>query len=136
MTEEVVSFEDYVSLIKKKLRSLRHFERCLFSAWCAERLLITQAALVESEFSASDLRVLQEILDQIWEQLLAGSIPTTGILNDLENRLMQIGPDESVGAIEFHPVVTRVQSAILLCILNCGSNDVGLARCTKCHRRS
>lgn len=128
MKEAITSFDDYVSHLTKKLRSLRHFERCLFSAWCAEHLLTTNAALVETELSDSGARALREILDEVWEPLLTGSIPTTDILNELDRQLMQIGPDDPVAAIEVHPIATQVQSAIGICILGCRRNDVGPAQ--------
>lgn len=128
MAEAIITFDDYVAYLTKKLRSLRHFERCVFSACCAEHLLTTYSGRVESEFSASDLQALRGIIDQIWDHLLSGSIPTTDMLNELDNQLMQIGPDDPVAAIEVHPVVTSVQSAIGVCILGCRRNDVTLAQ--------
>jgi len=125
MAESINSFDDYVTHLTKRLRSsLRHFERCIFSAWCAEHLLTTRAALVESEFSALDLQALREVLDVIWEILLDGSIPKTDVLNQLDMQFMEIEADDP---FEVHPVAINVKNAIGLCILGCRRNDVGLA---------
>lgn len=128
MAEEITSFDDYVSHLTKRLRLLRHFERCVFSAWCADHLLTTKAVLVETELSNSCACALREILDEIWVHLLSGSIPTTDVLNELDSQLMQIGPDDPVAAIEVHPIATEVQSAIGICILGCRRNDVELTQ--------
>lgn len=128
MAETIISFDDYVSQLTKKLRSRRHFERCVFSAWCAEHLLTTHAGLVEQSLSESYLQVLHNVLDEIWDALLTGSIPDTKMLNSLDGAFMEVGPDDPVAAIEVHPVVTSVQSCIGTCILGCRRNDVGLAQ--------
>lgn len=128
MAESINSFDDYVTHLTKKLRSLRHFERCLFSAWCAEHLLTTHAGLIEQSLSASDLQVFRNILDEIWDVLLGGSIPESKMLNALDGAFMEGGPDDPVAAIETPPVVTSVQSCIGICILGCRRNDVGLAQ--------
>jgi uncharacterized protein YjaG (DUF416 family) len=124
MTQAITSFDDYAMHLTKKLRALRHFDRCIFSAWCAEHLLATRAELVESKFSASDLQALREILDVIWELLLDGSIPETDVLNQLDMQFMEIDADDPFAV---HPVASSVNGAIGLCMLGCRRNDVGLA---------
>jgi len=128
MAKAIFSIGDYSSHLTRKLRSIRHFERCLFSAWCADHLLATNAGLVRRELPGSDFQILREILDVIWEFLLDSSIPTVDVLNQLDNNFMQIDPEDPVVAIEGHPVVTEVMGAIGTCILACRRNDVRLAQ--------
>lgn len=130
MAETIITFDDYVSQLTNKLRSLRHFERCLFSAWCAEHLLTTHAELVEQSLSESALQVLRNVLDEIQDVLLTGSIPDTMLLNSLDGEFMEVGPDDPEAAMEIPPVVTNVQCCIGLCILGCRRNDVGVAQKT------
>jgi hypothetical protein len=111
--------------MEKRLRSLRHFERCIFSAWCAEHLLESHAPLIEENLSKAHLRILREILGVIWEFLLDGSIPKADVLNELDDQFMQAEPDDP---IEVDPIVVRVLNAIGICILGCRRNDVGLAQ--------
>lgn len=126
MTHTVSSFPDYRSLLTKKLRSLRHFERCLFSAWCAEHLLTRHAALIETELSVARLEILRQILNSIWQHLLDGSIPSRGVLNDLDGKLMDIEPDDPGDVMEMHPIATAVRHAIGICILGCRRKEVRL----------
>jgi hypothetical protein len=128
MATTAFSLGDYQSLLTKKLRSLRHFERCLFAAWCAHYLLNSQEDQLGREISEPDSKRLQQILDGIWLHLLNGSIPSRNTLNDLDEQLLEIGSDDPVAAIESHPIRTAVQSAVGLCILGCRRNDVSLAQ--------
>lgn len=125
MSEAIANFDDYVSHLTKKLRSLRHLERCLFSAWCSEHLLESHANQIEETFSSADLQALREILDVIWEFLLDGSIPKGDVLTELDNQFMRIEVDDP---FDVDPVVSLVQSAIGICILGCRRNDVRLAQ--------
>ena len=128
MSESITSFDDYVEQLTRKLRSLRHFERCIFSVWCAEYLLKKHDELVKQDLSESVLKTLQEILDELWEDLLSGSIPNTAKLNYLDEILMGIGPEDPIPAIEVHPVVTMMESCLGIGILGCRRNDVHLAQ--------
>lgn len=128
MAEDVASFDDYVTCLTKKLRSLRHFERCVFSVWCAEHLLTKHEGLVGQSLSESDLQVLRTVLDEIWDVLLTGSIPDSKMLNALDSAFMEVEPDDPLAVIEMHPIVTGVQTCIGLCILACRRNDVRLAQ--------
>lgn len=128
MAHTVSSFHDYRSLLTKKLRSLRHFERCLFSAWCAEHLLTRHAAVIEKELSVAHSEILRQILDAIWQHLLEASIPSRNVLNELDGKLMDIEPDDPGAAIEVHPIATSVRLTIGFCILGCRRKDVRLAQ--------
>lgn len=122
MAENILSFDDYAVHMAKKVRLLRHFERCIFSAWCAEHLLGSCAPLVEESLSKADVRILRRVLDVIWGGLLDGSIPKTDVLNELDMQFMQI---------ELLPadlIATWVQNAVGLCILGCRRNVVDLAQ--------
>ena len=86
-----------------------------FSAWCAHHLLTTHTELVEQRLSESDLQVLRNVLDEIWDVLLTDSIPDTKLLNSLDGEFMEVGPDNPEAAMDISPVVTNVQSCIGIC---------------------
>lgn len=71
---------------------------------CAEHLLTTYVELVEYSLSEQDLRVLRNVLDEIWDVLLTGSIPDTRLLNTLDVEFMGVKPDDST----LFPLVIRL----------------------------
>lgn len=122
------NFDDYSEFMTKQLRLLRHFERCLFSVWCADRLLTSYADLLEENLSEQDLRILQDILNELWDILLDGVIPEKDQLNALEMDFMEIDDGWDALMSEIHPIVSIVQQSVGMCILCCRRNDVGLAQ--------
>lgn len=120
--------DDYSEFITKQLRTIRHFERCLFAVWCADRLLTTLADLLKEILSESDLRILQDVLNELWDTLLDGVIPEKDQLNALEMDFMAIDDGWDAPMKDIHPVVSIVKQSIGLCILCCRRNDVGLAQ--------
>lgn len=120
--------DDYSKFITKQLRTIRHFERCLFAVWCADRLLTTLADLLKEILSESDLRILQDVLNELWDTLLDGVIPEKDQLNALEMDFMAIDDGWDALMSEIHPIVSIVQQSVGMCILCCRRNDVGLAQ--------
>lgn len=112
----------------KQLRTLRHFERCLFSVWCADRLLTTLADLLKENLSESNLRILQDVVNVLWDALWEGVIPEKDQLNALEMDFMEIDDGWDALMSEIHPVVSIVQRSVGMCILCCRRIDVGLAQ--------
>ncbi|QDT24434.1 DUF416 family protein [Gimesia chilikensis] len=128
MKKQIHDFDDYSEFITKQLRTLRHFERCLFSVWCADHLLTLHADLLAENLSKSDLRILQDILNELWDALLSGIIPEKDQLNALEMDFMAIDDGWDTPMEGIHPVVSIVQQSVGMCILCCRRNDVGLAQ--------
>ncbi|QGQ22368.1 DUF416 family protein [Gimesia benthica] len=128
MKNPVKNMDDYSEFMTKQLRPLRHFERCLFSVWCADRLLTSYADLLEENLLEQDLRILQDVLNELWDALLSGVIPKKDHLNALEMDFMTI--DDGLDALmeDIHPIVSIVQHSVGMCILCCRRNDVGLAQ--------
>jgi len=128
MKKTVKNMDDNSEFMTKQLRTLRHFERCLFSVWCADRLLASNSDLLAENLSESDQRTLQNVLNEMWDSLLSGIIPEKDQLNALEMDFM--GIDDGLDALmeDIHPIVSIVQQSIGICILCCRRNDVGLAQ--------
>ena len=120
--------DDYSEFMTKQLRTLRHFERCLFAVWCAERLLTLHAELLEENLPEQDLRTLQDVLNELWDALLEGLITEKDQLNALEMDFMEIDDGWDAPMSEVHPIVSIVQQSVGMCILCCRRNDVGLAQ--------
>jgi hypothetical protein len=119
--------DDYSEFITKQLRTIRHFERCLFSVWCADRLLTSHTVLLAAILSESDLQTLQDVLNDLWDALLSGVIPEKDQLNALEMDFMKINDGWDAFMEDIHPIVSIVQKSVGMCILCCRRNDVGLA---------
>lgn len=128
MKKSIKNIDEYSEFITKQLRSLRHFERCLFAVWCADHLLITHADLLTAYISESDLRTLQDVVNELWDALLEGLIPEKDQLNALEMDYMEIDDGWDALMSEIHPIVSIVQQSVGICILCCRRNDVGLAQ--------
>lgn len=120
--------DDYSEFMMKQLRTLRHFERCLFSVWCANRLLTTHAELLEENLPEQDLRKMQDVVNELWDSLLGGVIPEKDQLNALDMDFMEIDDGWDAPMSDIHPVVSIVQQTIGMCILCCRRIDVGLAQ--------
>lgn len=128
MNYQIHDFDDYSEFITRQLRNLRHFERCLFSVWCADRLLTSHADLLSVNMPNSDLRILQEIVNELWDTLLGGVIPEKDQLNALDMDFMAIDDGWADPTKDIHPVVPIVQQGVGLCILSCRRNDSGLVK--------
>ncbi|WP_291174413.1 DUF416 family protein [Gimesia sp.] len=128
MKKPITNMDDYAELMAKHLRTLRHFERCLFSVWCADHLLTSHAEHLEENMSELDLRTLQEIVNDLWDSLLGGVIPETDQLNALDMEFMGNNDEWSAPMKDIHPAVSIVKQSIGMCILCCRRNDVGLAQ--------
>lgn len=124
----VKNMDDYSEFITKQLRTVRHFERCLFSVWCADRLLTSYADLLEEILSEQDLRISQDVLNELWDTLLEGVIPEKDQLNALEMDFMKLDDEWDAPMRDIHPVVSIVKQSVGMCILCCRRNDVGLAQ--------
>ena len=128
MKGRIHNFDDYSEFIAKQLRTLRHFERCLFAVWCADHLLTSHADLLTENMSEQDLRILQDVLNDLWDVLLDGVIPEKDQLNALDMNFMEIDDGWNAPMSEIHPIVSIVQQSVGMCILCCRRNDVGLAQ--------
>lgn len=117
-TSSIMNEDDYHKLAKKKLTGLRHFERCIFSAWCCDQLL----ALDRTPADESDS--LQSILNEIWDVLLSGTIPEKALLNVLDDTFEESVAD---GFDDTDSVTCIGRSAVGMLILGCRRNDVRLA---------
>lgn len=120
--------DDYSEFLTKQLRTLRHFERCLFCVWCAGSLLTSHADLLTANMSESDLRIIQDVLNDLWDALLEGVIPEKDQLNALDMDYLEIDEGWDAPMEDIHPVASVVQQSIGMCILCCRRNDVGLAQ--------
>lgn len=128
MKKQFHDFDEYSEFMAKQLCTLRHFESCLFSVWCADRLLTSHADLLEECLSEQDHRTLQEIVNDLWDALLGGVIPEKDQLNALDMDFMEIDDGWDAPMSEIHPIVSIVQQSVGMCILCCRRNDVGLAQ--------
>lgn len=128
MTKSINNMDDYAELMAKHLRTLRHFERCLFSVWCAEHLLTSHTDLLTENLSEQDLRVSQVIVNELWDTLLGGLIPEKNQLNALDMEFMRNNDEWSAPMKDIHSIVSIVKQSIGMCILCCRRNDVGLAQ--------
>tara|TARA_R110002111_G_scaffold18931_1_gene46153 strand:+ start:1878 stop:2447 length:570 start_codon:yes stop_codon:yes gene_type:complete len=128
MKKQICDFDDYSEFLMKQLRTLRHFERCLFSVWCVDRLLTSHADLLEEYLSEQDHRTLQEIVNDLWDALLEGGIPEKDQLNALDIEFIEIDDQWDASMKDIHPVVSIVKQSVGMCILCCRRNDVGLVQ--------
>ncbi|QDU05932.1 hypothetical protein V6x_56760 [Gimesia chilikensis] len=128
MKKQTYDFNDYSEFMTKQLQKLRHFERCLFSAWCADRLLTSHTVLLAASLSEQDLRILQDVLNELWDALLSGVIPEKDQLNALDMDFMGIDDGWNDPMEDIHPAISIVQQSVGMCILCCRRNDVGLAQ--------
>lgn len=128
MKKPITNMDDYSEFMMKQLRTLRHFERCLFSVWCADRLLTSHADLLSVNLSEPELRTLQEIVNEIWDSLLGGMIPEKDQLNALDMEFMGNNDEWTDPIREIHPAVSIVKQSVGMCILSCRRIDVGLAQ--------
>ena len=128
MKKQIQDFDDYSELMTKQLRSLRHFERCLFSVWCADRLLTSHTDLLSINMPNSDLRILRDVLNELWDALLGGVIPEKDQLNALDMDYLEIDDGWTDPMKDIHPAVPIVQQGVGLCILSCRRNDSGLVK--------
>ena len=128
MKKQIHDFDDYSEFMTKQLRSLRHFERCLFSVWCADRLLASHADLLEENLSEQDLRTSQVIVNDLWDSLLGDMIPEKDQLNALDMDFMGNSDEWSAPMREIHPIASIVKQSVGMCIVCCRRNDVGLAQ--------
>lgn len=128
MKKSINNMDDYSEFMTMQLRTLRHFERCLFSVWCADRLLTSHADLLAGNLSKQDLRTLQEIVNEIWDALLGGMIPEKDQLNALDMDFMGNSDGWDAPMREIHPIASIVKQSVGMCILCCRRNDVGLAQ--------
>lgn len=128
MKKQIHEYDDYSEFMTKQLRTLRHFERCLFSVWCADRLLTSHADLLSVNMPSSDLRILQEIVNELWDSLLGGIIPEKDQLNALDMEFMANNDEWTAPMREIHSIVSIVKQSVGMCILCCRRNDVGLAQ--------
>ncbi|HCO23452.1 MAG TPA: hypothetical protein DIT97_10480 [Gimesia maris] len=128
MNKLINDMDDHYEFMTKQLRILRHFERCLFAVWCADRLLISHADRLIKNLSQSDLRILQDILNDIWDSLLNGMIPEKDQLNVLDMDFMEVDDGWSDPMRDIDPIISIVQQSIGMCILCCRRNDVGLSQ--------
>ena len=120
--------DDYSEFLTKQLRTLRHFERCLFSVWCADRLLTSHVDLISENMSKSDLHTIQDVLNDLWDALFEGLIPEKDHLNALDMDYLEIDDGWDAPMEDIHPVISIVQQSVGMCILCCRRNDVGLAQ--------
>lgn len=120
--------DDYFEFMTKQLRTLRHFERCLFAVWCVDRLLTTHADHLARNLSKPDLRALQDVLNDIWDSLLEGVIPEKDQLNALDMDFIEVDDGWTDLMRDIDPIVSIVQQSIGMCILCCRRNDVGLSQ--------
>ena len=120
--------DDHYEFMTKQLRSLRHFERCLFAVWCADRLFTSHADHLAGNLSKPDLRTLQGVLDDIWDSLLEGVIPEKDQLNALDMDFMEVDDGWTDPMRDIDPIVSIVQQSIGMCILCCRRKDVGLSQ--------
>lgn len=127
MKKLINNMDDYFEFLSNQLRNLRHFERCLFSVWCVDRLLTSHADLLEENLSQSDLRTLQDVLNDLWDSLLGGVIPEKDQLNALEMDFMEIDDGWADPMRDIDPIVSIMQQSVGMCILCCRRNDVVLA---------
>ena len=128
MKQSINNMDDYSEFMTKQLRTLRHFDRCLFAVWCADRLLASHADLLAGNLSKSDLRTLQGVVNDLWDSLLEGVIPEKDQLNALDMDFMEIDDGWATPMSGIHPVATIVKQGVGMCILCCRRNDVGLAQ--------
>lgn len=128
MKNQIHDFDDYSEFMAKQLRTLSHFERCLFTVWCADRLLTSNANLLAENLSKQDLRILQEIVNDFWDSLLGGVIPERDQLNALDMNFMEIDDGWDDPMRDIYPIVSIVKQSVGMCILCCRRNDVGLAQ--------
>ncbi|QDT19871.1 DUF416 family protein [Gimesia chilikensis] len=128
MNNPINDMGDHYEFMTKQLRSLRHFERCLFAVWCADRLLISHADHLIKKFSQSDLQTLQGVLDDIWDSLFNGMIPEKDQLNALDMDFMEVDDGWTDPMREIDPIRSIVQQSIGMCILCCRRNDVGVSQ--------
>ena len=127
MKKQIHDFDDYSAFMVKQLRTLRHFERCLFSVWCVDRLLTSHADLLDENLSEQDLRTSQEVVNELWDTLLGSIIPKIDQLNALDMDFMEIDDGWDALMSEIHPIVFIVKQGVGMCILCCRRNDVVLA---------
>jgi len=127
MKKPIHDLNDYTTFMEKQLRTLRHFERCLFAIWCVDHLLATYADLLAENLAKPDLRTIRRIVKELWTSLLSGVIPDSKELNALDRDFMETDARWSDPASDVHPVATIIQQSVGLCILGCRRNDVGLA---------
>ncbi len=104
MKRQIHDFDDYSEFMAKQLRTLRHFERCLFCVWCAERVLALHADLLSGSLSESDLRTLQDVLNEMWDSLLNGIISEKDQLNALDMEFMGNSDGWDAPMRENHPI--------------------------------
>ena len=127
MKNPIHDLEDYTNFMEKQLRTLRHFERCLFAMWCVDHLLATYADLLAENLPKSDLQTIQQIMNELWETLLGGVIPDKDQLNALDMDFMEADARWGDPASDVHPVATIIQQSVGMCILGCRRNDVDVA---------
>ncbi|MCA9028981.1 MAG: hypothetical protein KDA86_27515, partial [Planctomycetaceae bacterium] len=120
--------DDYAAFMEKQLRTLRHFERCLFAMRCADHLLAVYSDLLAESLSKPDVRTIRRIVKELWASLLSGVIPDSEELNALDMDFMGIDVGWADPASDVHPVASIVQQSIGMCILCCRRNDVGLTQ--------
>ena len=127
MKNPIHDLEDYTNFMEKQLRTLRHFERCLFAMWCVDHLLATHADLLAENLPKSDLQTIRQIVNELWETLLEGVIPDKDQLNALDMDFMEADARWGDPASDVHPVATIIQQSVGMCILGCRRNDVDVA---------
>lgn len=128
MNKPILDLNDYATFMTKQLRTLRHFERCLFAMWCANHLLGSYADILAENLSKLDLQTLRRIVKDLWGTLLRGVIPDKDQLNALDMDFMEIDAGWADSTSEIHPIATIVQEGAGMSILCCRRNDVRLAQ--------
>ncbi len=128
MNKPINDMDDYFEFMTKQLRTLRHFERCLFTIWCADHLLTSHADHLAGNMSQPDLLILRDVLNDLWDSLLEGEIPENDELNALDMDFIEVDDGWTDPMRDIAPIVSIVQQSIGMCILCCRRNDVGLSQ--------
>lgn len=103
------NLDEYADFMTKQLRTLRHFERCLFAVWCADHLLDSHRDLFAESLSKSALHTLREIVKELWETLLRGVVPDKDQLNALDMDFMALDSRWSGPVNDRHPIPNIIQ---------------------------